>query len=290
VARTSTGAIVAAAQRAGGAACAFNVIALEHAEGIIRGAESSGAPVILQVSQNAVRYHGSLAPIGTAMLAVAAAAHVPVAVHLDHATDAALVAEAVDLGFDSVMFDASTLCYEQNVSDTRAVVAHCHERGVLVEAELGVVGGKDGDHGRSARTDPAEAAAYAAATHADLLAVAVGSSHAMIVRHARLEHELIAVLRAAVPVPLVLHGSSGVPDDDLARAVKHGIVKVNVATRLNAAFTHAVRDRLHAEPGLLDARRYLGAGRDAIADEVRRVLTLLSSAVEVCTDSRSNRA
>ncbi|ASQ99750.1 class II fructose-bisphosphate aldolase [Streptomyces sp. 11-1-2] len=254
---------------------AFNVIQLEHAEAIVEGAERTGAPVILQISENAVRYHGALAPVGAATLAVARAAIVPVAVHLDHATSPELVRESVELGFTSVMFDASALDYADNVRATAEVVARCHAEGVWVEAELGEVGGKDGVHAPGARTDPAEAAAFTESTGVDSLAVAVGTSHAMLTRDAVLDFELISALSRAVPVPLVLHGSSGVADEHLTAAVECGMTKVNIATHLNNAFTAAVRERLAADVELVDPRRYLGAGRTAVADEVARLLGVL---------------
>jgi fructose-bisphosphate aldolase class II len=254
---------------------AFNVILLEHAEAIVAGAEAAGAPVVLQISENAVRYHGALAPIAVASLAVAGAAAVPVAVHLDHATDRALVEEAVTLGLGSVMFDASALDDEANVAATADVVAWCHERGVWVEAELGEVGGKDGVHAPGARTKPHEAADYVARTGVDALAVAVGSSHAMTTKDAVLDLDLIAELHAAVPVPLVLHGSSGVPDDTLRAAVRHGMKKINIATHLNKAFTEAVRGHLEAHPSAVDSRAYVRVGRDAVAREVTHLLGVL---------------
>ncbi|MEU9872543.1 class II fructose-bisphosphate aldolase [Actinomadura sp. NPDC048021] len=254
---------------------AFNVIQLEHAEAIVAGAERAGAPVVLQISENCVAYHGALGPIGRAVLALGRAAPVPVVVHLDHATSPDLVREAVALGFGSVMFDASALPHEANVASTADVAARCRAEGVWVEAELGEIGGKDGVHAPHARTDPDEAAGYVAATGVDALAVAVGTSHAMLTRDTVLDLALIARLRAAVPVPLVLHGSSGVPDDGLAAAVEHGMTKINVATQLNKVFTAAVRDRLAADPGLVDPRRYVSAGRDAVAAEVARLLHLI---------------
>lgn len=262
----------------GGGIGAFNVILLEHAEGLVAGAERAAAPVVLQISQNCVRYHGALEPIAAATLAVARAAAVPVVVHLDHAEDEALVHEAVELGLTSVMFDASTLDYADNVAATRAVVDHCHARGVAVEAELGEVGGKDGVHAPGARTDPAEAVAFVEATGVDSLAVAVGTSHAMRTRDAVVDHELVAALRAAVPVPLVLHGSSGVPDAELTKAVAAGMTKVNIATHLNGVFTGAVRGRLGDDPGLVDPRRYVAAGREALAAETARLLGVLRAA------------
>jgi fructose-bisphosphate aldolase class II len=275
---TPTAAVVARAKAHGRGVGAFNVIQLEHAQAIVAGAQAANAPVILQISENAVRYHGALAPIGRAVLAVAEAATVPVAVHLDHATSSDLVAEAVSLGFGSVMFDASTLEYEQNVEATARVVARCHAARCWVEAELGEVGGKDGVHAPGVRTDPGEAAAFVAATGVDALAVAVGTSHAMLTRDAALDFELIAALREAVPVPLVLHGSSGVADRDLTIAVEHGMTKVNIATHLNGVFTGAVRAALDADEHLVDTRKYLGPARTATATEVARLLTVLNAA------------
>jgi fructose-bisphosphate aldolase class II len=160
---------------------------------------------------------------------------------------------------------------------TRTVTDECHRQGVWVEAELGEVGGKDGVHAPGARTDPAEAAAYVAATGVDGLAVAVGTSHAMLTRDAALDLPLITALRDAVPVPLVLHGSSGVADADLTAAVDAGMTKINIATQLNKVFTGAVRDRLAADEALVDTRKYLGAARDATAAEVARLLGVLRS-------------
>ncbi|MFG3435697.1 ketose-bisphosphate aldolase [Nonomuraea sp. NPDC047897] len=255
---------------------AFNVIQLEHATAIVAGAEAAGLPVVLQISENCVRYHGALEPVALAALAVARRADVPVAVHLDHATDRALVEEAVELGLGSVMFDASALSDEANMATTAEVAAWCHQRGVWVEAELGEVGGKDGVHAPGARTKPHEAAAYVARTGVDALAVAVGTSHAMTTKDAVLDLALIAELRAAVPVPLVLHGSSGVPDDTLRDAVRQGMKKINIATHLNKAFTGAVRDYLEHDAKVVDSRKYLGAGRDAVAREVTHLLGVLA--------------
>jgi fructose-bisphosphate aldolase, class II len=272
---TGAAELIGAAYAAGRGVAALNVIGLEHAEGIVAGAEAAGAGVVLQISENCVVYHGSLAPIGTAVLAAARDATVPVAVHLDHATRAELVHEAVALGFGSVMYDASVLPYADNVRATADVTAWCHERDVLVEAELGEIGGKDGLHVPGARTDPAEAAEFVRLTGVDALAVAVGSSHAMQTRDAVLDLGLVRRIRVAVPVPLVLHGSSGVPDDALCAAVAAGLTKINIATQLNRVFTAAVRDRLASDAGVTDPRRYLILGRDAVAAEVSRLLGVL---------------
>jgi len=267
--------IIGPARAAGRGVCAFNVIGIEHAEAITRGAAAAGAPVVLQISENCVAYHGGLEPIARACLALAGSAAVPVAVHLDHAASAELVHAAAGLGIGSVMFDASGLPYQENVKATADVTRWCHDAGVWVEAELGEIGGKNGVHSPLARTDPGEAAEYIAATGVDALAVAIGSSHAMLTRDAILDLGLVAAIRRAVSVPLVLHGSSGVPDRDLAAAVGAGMTKINIATQLNKVFTAAVRHYLSAEPAAVDPRKYGSAGRDAIASEVTRLLELL---------------
>jgi len=266
----------AAAARAG--AAAFNVITLEHVEAVVRGAETAGSAVIVQVSENAVRYHGgALFPLAAACRAAAEAAAVPVALHLDHVEDEALLRRSADAGFSSVMFDASKLPYADNVRATAAAAEWAHERGLWLEAELGEIGGKDGAHAPGVRTKPEEATAYVAETGVDALAVAVGSSHAMTSRTASLDDELIARLRDALEIPLVLHGSSGVADEDLRSAIVHGIVKVNIGTILNVAFTGAVRDVLGKDEKMTDPRKYLTQARRRTADVVTHLLRVVAA-------------
>jgi fructose-bisphosphate aldolase, class II len=267
--------ILAAARSARHGVGAFNTTLLEHAEALVTGAEAAGAPLVVQISENAVRYHGGLRPLALATLDLARSATVPVVVHLDHAEDVDLVHEAVALGLTSVMFDGSRLPDDENRATTRRVVAHCHAHGVAVEAELGEVGGKDGVHAPGVRTDPEQAARFCAETGVDSLAVAVGTSHAMASRDAVIDLDLVAAIADRVPVPLVLHGSSGVADEVLRTVVTRGMTKVNIATHLNRVFTEVVRERLAAEPTLMDARRYVAPARDAMATEVERLIRLL---------------
>lgn len=262
------------AQRAGTGLGAFNVIHLEHATAFARAAERSGRPVVLQISENAVKYHGALEPLCLAALAVARAASMPVAVHLDHAEDTDLVREAVKLGVSSVMYDGSKLPDGQNRETTRTIVGLCHAAGVDVEAELGEVGGKNGVHDPSARTSPADAAAFVSDTGVDLLAVAVGSSHAMTTRDAHLDEDLIRAIRATVPVPLVLHGSSGVSDAGMQAAIAAGMTKINVSTHLNKVLTGSVRQTLAADPAMVDSRKWLKPARAAVEEETFRLLNL----------------
>lgn len=278
-----SGDLVTEARAAGRCCPAFNVIQLEHASAVVAAAEELDQPVLLQVSHNAVRYHGGLEPLGAAMLAIARRARTPVGVHLDHAETFELVEEAVSLGFPSVMFDGSALEHEDNVRQTATTVRYCHDNGVWIEAELGRIGGKDGVHAPGARTDPAEAAQFVRETGVDALAVAVGTSHAMLTRDANLDLALIERLRAALEVPLVLHGSSGVADADLRAAVRAGLTKINIATQLNKEFTAAVRKSLADHPAGVDPRRYLGAGREATTRETARLFAALNGTAAPAT-------
>lgn len=277
----STSSIVDAAREARIGAAAFNVIHMETAEALVTAAERTDTPLILQLSENCIRYHGSLLPITRATLALAETSSAPIAVHLDHITDATLVHQGVAAGVGSVMVDASALPYAENVAATAELTAWCHERDVYVEAELGEVGGKDGVHAPGVRTDPDEALTFVRSTGVDALAVAVGSSHAMHRRTAVLDKDLIAALRATLPVPLVLHGSSGVPDDELGRAIAAGMTKINISTHLVSVFTRSIRETLTENPALVDSRKYVKPAREAVAEEAARLLGVLTTPATV---------
>ena len=274
--RTTSGKLVAEKANSSTAIGAFNVILLEHAEALVLGAEKSQLPLILQISENCVKYHGSLKPISVATIAIAEASTLPISVHLDHAESEELVKQALDLGYDSVMFDGSKLSYKENVQASQRMRALCDSYGATLEVEIGEVGGKDGVHAPGIRTKPAEARDFANETGEHLIAVAVGSSHAMSTRDASLDFQLIRDIAAEVKVPLVLHGSSGVSDSDLQEAVRAGMRKINIATHLNGVFTQRVRTELEKNPGLTDPRKYIGLGRDDVSDEVARLQRLLN--------------
>ncbi|GAA4311241.1 class II fructose-bisphosphate aldolase family protein [Streptomyces venetus] len=280
---TTTGELVTRASAARAAVASFNVITLEHVEAVIAGAESVTAPVVLQVSENAVRFRGGhLLPLARAAVAAAERAAVPVALHLDHVQSETLLHQAADAGFSSVMYDAARLPYAENLAATRAAVDWAHARGLWIEAELGQIGGKNGRppldaHAPGARTDPDEARDFVADSGVDALAVAIGSAHAMTTRTATLDHALLKQLSAALDVPLVLHGSSGVPDGELTAAVAGGITKVNIGTALNIALTGAIRDHLADHPEAVDPRGYLTVAREAMTRTVARTLQVLGA-------------
>ena len=279
----TTGELVTRAAQSRSAVAAFNIITLEHVEAVIAGAESVRSPVVLQVSENAVKFrYGRLLPLARAAVAAAERAAVPVALHLDHVQSDDLLRQAPGAGFSSVMYDAARLPYADNLAATKAAVDWAHAQGLWIEAELGRLGGKSGEppldaHAPGARTDPAEAHAFVTDSGVDALAVAVGSSHAMTARTATLDHDLLKRLAATLDVPLVLHGSSGVPDTELTAAVAGGIAKVNVGTALNIAMTAAIRDFLAAHPEAVDSRKYLSVGREAMVRAVARIIQVLGS-------------
>ncbi len=291
----ATADIVSLATARDTAVLAFNAITVEHAEGIAEGVERAGATALIQISENTVRFHGGrIAPLATACARIAAQSSVALAVHLDHLQDAALIDEALataaDLGVSSIMIDAAHLSYRDNVEATRACADRAHTAGLWVEAELGEVGGKGdkalGAHAPGVRTRPDEAAAFVAATGVDGLAVAVGSTHAMTTRDAHLDVELIRGLAAIIPIPLVRHGSSGGPDDQLQAAARAGIRKINVGTALNLAYTGAVRTVLDAHLDVSDPRKYLAAGRAAIGDTVAGLCRVVAIASPAAMEAR----
>lgn len=269
--------LIASALEARRPVLAFNVITLEYAQAVVAGSSDAGRPVIVQVSENAARYHCDPGPLFSACAALAESSDSAVALHLDHVQDVDLLHEATELGVSSIMVDNSRLPYDENVRRTSEAVKWAHDRTLLVEAELGEIGGKVGHpHDPGVRTDPDRAAEFVHRTGVDTLAVAVGSEHGMTTRTAELDDELIARLASAVGVPLVLHGSSGVSDAGLRAAARAGIVKINVATLLNAAFTEAIRTHLSHES--TDPRPYLAAARTAVRETVLR--TQLTIAIE----------
>ncbi len=272
------------AQRAHFAIGAFNANTLEQVQAIVIAAEAEAAPAILQVSHRALQYLGSGdAYLGLRYVAqfgkvAAESVRTPVALHLDHATEDEVM-RAIDLGFTSAMFDGSLLPYDDNVRVTRRLADAARVAGMCLEAELGEVP-KPGVNAPSddMLTDPQEAVAFVEATGIDSLAVALGSIHSEQTKHISIDLERLQTIRAAVSLPLVLHGSSGVRDEEIAEGIRLGLCKVNVATQLNGAFTEAVRAALAERADTVDPRKYLGPGRSAMTDAVRERIRFFGAA------------
>ncbi len=274
------------AQRDGFAIGAFNANTMEQMQAIVQAAQSENAPVILQISHNALTYMGS----GSALMGLRYAAAVgkvaaesvavPVALHLDHANETEVL-QAMSLGFTSVMFDGGDLPLEENLAVTQKLREIAHSAGIFIEAEVGAVprinvsGEVTGD---TELTDPDHAAAFARAAGVDALAIAIGSVHSVTEKQVLLDLERLKAIRAVVDIPLVLHGSSGVTDSHIGEGIRLGLCKVNVATQLNKGFTGMVRDKLAESPANVDPRRYLGPAREAMIAGVRERLRFFGAA------------
>jgi fructose-bisphosphate aldolase class II len=264
-------------QQQGWAVGAFNANTLEQAQAIVLAAQAEEAPAIIQVSHRALIYIGNgneiqglkyIAAIGKV---AAESVTVPIALHLDHGIEREVL-QAVALGFTSVMFDGDGLSFEENISITKRLCEAAHSVGACMEAEVGEVPKPDGkgfDEDAIALTQPDEAAQFVKATGIDTLAVALGSVHGLNTKQITLDLECLAAIRSRVSLPLVLHGSSGVADNDIRQGIAMGLCKVNVATQLNQAFTGAIRDVLDRDGEIVDPRKYLAPGRNAQIEIVR---------------------
>ncbi|MCA9946133.1 MAG: class II fructose-bisphosphate aldolase family protein [Anaerolineales bacterium] len=274
------------AHREGTAIGAFNANTLEQMQAIVLAAQAENAPVIIQVSHRALQYVGSgselrglqyMAAVGKV---AAASVAVPVSLHLDHANETEVL-QAIALGFTSVMFDGDYLPFAENVATTRRLCEIAHDAGVCMEAEIGEVPKPDGaayDPAEIDLTTPEDAAEFVQATGVDTLAIALGSVHGLKDKSVSLDLARLAAIRARVETPLVLHGSSGVNNADIAEGIKLGLAKINIATQLSKAFTGAVRAVLAADDELVDPRKYLGPGRTAQIEVVRERIRFVGAA------------
>lgn len=241
----SFSALLREAEKKNCAVGAFNVGSMEMLMGVLAAAEETGTPMILQIAEKRLR-HSPLELMGPMMVSAARAAKVPVAVHLDHGSTPAVLRQAMDMGFTSVMFDGSALPLAENIAETRALADEAHARGVEVEAEIGVLGGSEGGpEQRSVCTDPKEAEKLAAESGCDALAVAIGNSHGHYKGVPKLRFDVLEDIRARVGVPLVLHGGTGIPAGDFRRAISLGVRKINIATANFDALTAGAARLLH---------------------------------------------
>lgn len=262
------------AQAHGYAVGAFNVENMEMMQAVVAAAEAESAPLILQTTPSTLRYAGP-AVFAAMARAIAGKARVPVAIHLDHGDSFELCRQAAWDGYTSVMIDGSKLPLEDNIILVRRVVQMAGDisQQPAVEAELGRLGGKEDSlevkPGEDIYTDPGEAARFVEETGIDSLAVAIGTAHGFYKGKPKLDFDRLAQLRDAVSVPLVLHGSSGVPDEDVQRAISLGVCKVNFATELRAAYTEATRQTLSGDPALYDPKKFGAPGREAVTKLVR---------------------
>lgn len=258
---------------------AFNVENMEMVQAVIAAAEELSSPVIIQTTPGTLKYADPELYYAN-VAAAAKAARVPVVMHLDHGSSFDLAMRCFRAGYTSVMIDGSHDPFEQNIAVTKSVVDACHAAGVPVEAELGKVGGKeddlDGGEGNG-YTVPAEAAEFVEKTGVDSLAVAIGTAHGVYKGIPKLDLERISQIRQVVSVPLVLHGTSGVPDDTVRECIQRGMCKVNYATDLRIAFSNGVKEYLAANPDVYDPKKYCAKGRELVKQYVMSKILVCGS-------------
>ncbi len=270
------------AQKGGYAVGAFNAENMEMAQAIIGAAQAMGAPVIVQTTPSTVKY-GGLRQFFGLVQAISRDAHVPVAIHLDHGDTYDLAVQAVLANYTSVMIDGSGKPYEENVALTRKVVEVASLAGVSVEAELGKVGGKEDGLTveEEAYTDPETAADFAQRTAVDSLAVAIGTAHGLYAKKPRLDVMRLKEIHRRVDIPLVLHGASGLSEEDVRRCIGEGICKVNFATELRIAYSQAVSQTFEQKPDVFDPKVYGKAARLQVQKLVENWMTVLGCAGKV---------
>ncbi|MBQ9938701.1 MAG: class II fructose-bisphosphate aldolase family protein [Oscillospiraceae bacterium] len=255
---------------------AFNVYGYEDAAAVIRAAEALGKPVILMTNKDAVNFI-PIEVIGAMLVVMAKAAAVPVCVHLDHSRDEDDIRRAIASGYTSVMFDGSQLDIEENLRITKRVVETAHASGVSVEAEIGSVGYSDPSiQAKAEYTQPDQAVFFAEQTGVDALAVAIGTVHRMKIQAAQLDFDLLGTIRATVSVPLVIHGSSGVKDEDLAKMSEMGVNKINLGTSLRMTFGNTLRKTINENPDEFDRLKFFPASMLAVEEKAKEKITLLS--------------
>lgn len=268
------------ADREGYAVGAFNANNMEIVQAIVEAAEKENSPVIMQASQGAIKYAGL--EFITGMVKIAAReAKVPVALHLDHGTDFDQVIKCIRSGFSSVMYDGSKLPLEDNIAITKKVLEIAKPIGVSVEAELGKIGGTEDDVHVSEReamyTDPEEARYFVEQTGVESLAIAIGTAHGQYKGDPKLDFERLKKIKGLVKIPIVLHGSSGVSDESVRKAIGLGVCKVNIDTNIREAFVWEMRRRMEENPEEIDPRKLLGPARDAAVNIIREKIRIFGS-------------
>lgn len=257
---------------------AFNVENMEMVQAVIEAATELHAPVIMQTTSSTIKYAG-LPMYYANGAARAQMAPIPAAMHLDHGNSFELAMQALRAGYTSIMIDGSHYSFEENIALSAAVASACNPSDVPVEAELGMVGGKEDDVESEIDTctDPDQAEEFVRRTGIFSLAVGIGTAHGVYVKEPKLDVERLSEIRAKVDVPLVLHGASGLTDDAVQECIRRGICKVNFATELRIAYTDAVKQVLTEKPNTFDPKVYGAAGREAVKQLVMNRIRVCGS-------------
>ena len=259
----------------------FNMNNLEFAQAIAQAGKELQSPFIFGVSEGALKYMGMEYTVAIAE-AAAKVAGVPVALHLDHGSDFDIAMKCIRAGFSSVMFDGSHHNFEDNVRMTQEIVRAAHAMGVSVEGELGTIGGTEDDisvdEADASLAKPEEAIEFFERTGVDALAIAVGTAHGVYTGEVKIRYDIIEAVTSKIPVPVVLHGGSGVPDDHIKKAIAAGAGKINVNTENQVAATAAIREVLNKDGKVYDPRKYMTPARNAMVEVVKSKMTLFGSA------------
>ncbi len=266
------------AEDGGYAVGAFNANNMEIVQAIIESAVEERSPVILQASQGAIKYAG-LGYIVSMVRTAAGDTDVPVVLHLDHGTDFAQVMRCIRHGFSSVMFDGSALPLEENIAITRSVVEIAAAVGISVEGELGKIGGTEDEISVEEKdaflTDPVEAERFVNGTGIDALAVAIGTAHGPYKgKKPEIDFPRLERIRELTGIPIVMHGASGVPDEDIRKGIQLGVRKINIDTEIRQAFTKGLHEFIRANPDNIDPRKMLAPAKKEMKEIVKSKMRL----------------
>jgi tagatose 1,6-diphosphate aldolase GatY/KbaY len=270
------------AQKGGYAVGAFNAENMEMVQAIIQAAEELKAPVIIQTTPGTIKY-GGLRYYYSNVYAGASMASVPVVLHLDHGSSFELASQAFREGYTSIMIDESKLPFEQNIAVSKKVVEMCFPSNIPVEAELGRVGGKEDNivSNEDIYTDPEKAVEFVKRTGVSSLAVAIGTAHGFYAKTPVLDVNRLTEIRKVVDIPLVLHGASGLTDEQVTECVKRGICKVNFATELRDAFSKGVKKAISDNPNVIDPKTYNKEGIKCVKELVKHKM-IVCGCTNIC--------
>lgn len=267
--------MVATAAKSDKAIPGFNVFGYEDAAMVIAVAEEIGAPVILMTNKDAVE-HMDVKHYGALFSSMAREAKVPVCVHLDHAKNLDIIERAIEAGYTSVMYDGSQLPFEENIENTKKAVEMAKAKDVSVEAEIGSVGYSDPNiQAKTIYTEPAEAKEFAEKTGVDALAVAVGTLHRMVVQNAEVQYDRLDEIEKLTEVPLVIHGSTGLKNEDLEKLAKTSVGKVNIGTALRMVFGNTMREEMNNNKEEFDRLKFFKQPMANIKEVIRDKYALL---------------
>ena len=260
----------------------FNINNLEWTKFILEECNELNVPVILGVSEGAVKYMGSYLVVADMVKALVKSLNIkiPVCLHLDHGSSLESCISAIDAGFSSVMIDGSSLPLEENIKITKEVVSYAHERGISVEAEVGHIGTTEDNMTKEETNATLEDCQILYEnTDIDALAAALGSVHGFYKKEANLDFETMELINKSLPVPLVLHGGTGIPDDKIRMAISKGISKININTELQSVWSKDVRKYLLENEDVYDPRKIISSGESAMKERISEIVTLFGTKI-----------